>query len=149
VKKHAVIGSREGAPLQEVALHVNKIFETEGAFILVSGGGPVGSVNHMAEHTALALGCPVISFRATQIEDYNFDHQFIAEEWRLHRGAGTVVKHEPSFADWKSAAQYRSALIVERAQTATAFHYGQSRGTAFEIELFEMAGKPVEVIPPF
>lgn len=149
MKKIAVIGSREGVSEQNVALKVNELYGKHGAFILVSGGGEPGSVNFVAEQTALAFGLAVISFRPTRIADYNFDPQYAAVEWRLHRGSGTTIQHEPTWADWKSAANFRSMLIAERADEAVAFHHNASRGTAFEIELFDKAEKPIDVIPPF
>lgn len=145
--KHAVIGSREGVAPQTVSLKVSELFEKHGEFILVSGGGPNGSVNFVAEQTALEFGIPVLSFRPKRLPDYNFDPQYGVEEWRLHRGKGNVILHDISFADWSSAAHYRSLLIVERAAEATALrNAGWSPGTDFEIEMFTNAGKPVEVV---
>lgn len=150
VKKIAVIGSRSGINPQSVALKINELYAEHGAFILVSGGGNPGSVNFVAEQTAIEFGIPMISFRPKRLPDYGVDAQYGVDEWRIHRSAGTVIRiAEPAWADWKSAAQYRSLLIVERASEAVAFHHNDSRGTAFEIEMFEKAGKPVEVIPPF
>lgn len=147
MKKIAVIGSREGVNAQDVALKVNELFNEHGAYILVSGGGEPGSVNFVAEQTALGFGLAVISFRPTRLADYHsIDPQFAAIEWRLHRGSGTTIQHEPTWADWTSAANFRSMLIAERAEEAVAFHHDKSRGTAFEIELFGKADKAVEVI---
>lgn len=147
MKKIAVIGSRQGVSPQDVALKVNSLYEEHGTFILVSGGGPEGSVNFVAEKTAQEFGFPVISFRPVRLKDYGFDPQYGVEEWRLHRGAGTIIPHnDPSWKDWQSAANWRSMLIAERAQAAVVFHHANSRGTAFEIELFEQADKPYDVI---
>ena len=133
--------------LQRVALKVNELYSQLGEFILVSGGGNAGSVNFTAEQTALELGLPVLSFRPKKLPDYHGEPQYGVEEWRLHRGKGNVILHDISFADWKSAAQYRSLLIVERAGQATAIRQaGWSPGTDFEVEMFGHAGKPVEVI---
>lgn len=146
MKKVAVFGSREGVHPQDVALAVNALYETLGNFILVSGGGPNGSVNFVAETTALEIGIPVISFRPKQARDYGVDPVFHVEEWRLHRGNGTVVVHnEPTWADWMSAANFRSMLMAERAEQGVAFQANDSRGTAHEIWLFEQAGKPLHV----
>lgn len=130
----------------EPGLAVNRIFDAEGGpFILVSGGGPQGSVNFVAEQTAMEFGLPVISFRPVRLKDYGYDPQYGVKEWRLHKGQGTIIDHEPTFADWQSAANYRSMLIAERASAAEVLQFNKSRGTQFEIELFQAAGKPVNV----
>lgn len=146
MRKLAIFGSREGVHPQDVVLAVNQAYEAQGNFILVSGGGPQGSVNFVAETTALEIGLPVISFRPAKRRDYNDYPAYGVDEWRLHRGSGTVIAHdEPTWADWQSAAQFRSMLMAERAERGLAFHAKGSRGTEFELHLFEIAGKFVHV----
>lgn len=95
----------------------------------------------------MEFGFPVISFRPTQTEA-RVDRfpSFGVDEWRLHRGAGSVIHHDISFADWQSAAMYRSMLIAARADHGTAFWNGVSRGTSDEIDFFKNEGKPLKVV---
>lgn len=145
MKKHAIVGSRQGVNPQDVALRVNQLFGLWGLdWILVSGGAD--GVCRAAEQTALAFGIPVISYRITQLGGFDKDDDFRVDEWRLHRGTGTVIHTEPTWADWQSATNYKALLIAERADSADAFHANDSRGTAFEIECFEFAGVPCEVL---
>jgi hypothetical protein len=144
VKKHAVIGSRDWQDHQAVALYVNQRYAEWGNFILVSGGASGPSTT--AEQTALEFGMPVISFRPVQLEArIDREPEYGVEEWRLHRGTGQVIRHEITFADFASAANYRSLLIAERAEDGMAFWDGISRGTGFEIEAFAIEGKVCEV----
>jgi hypothetical protein len=98
------------------------------------------------EQTGLEFGLPVISFRVAQLGGGMQDDEYRVEEWRLHRGTGSVVHHEPTWADWQSAVNYKALLIAERADTADAFHAHNSRGTAFEIECFAFSEVPCEVL---
>ncbi len=140
MKKIAVIGSRKFSDLQAVALKVNSLFEENGRFMLISGGAD--GVCKMAEATAHEFGFPVISFRAAQMGD-----EFIAEEWRLHRGRGKLIQHtEPTWADYTSALIFRSLLLIERADEVVAFHNGWSGGTAYEVALARDKDKPLELI---
>lgn len=126
-------------------MYVNSRYENHGAnWILVSGGAD--GVCRVAETTAQGFGIPVISFRvAERRPEMLSDPWWLVEEWRLHRGGGQVIPHDPTFADWKSAVGFKSLLIAERANTAAAFTHDDSRGTAFEIECFGYAGVPCEV----
>lgn len=151
MKKIAVFGSRDWPRLQDVALKVNALYEEHGMFILVSGGATGAS--HVAEQTALEFGMPVVSFRPVRLADFGVDfgvdEQYGVDEWRLFRGKGDIVHHhEPSWADWSSAAGYRSMLMAERAEFGYAFWDGHSHGTGHEIALFEAVNKSVEVISP-
>jgi hypothetical protein len=147
VKKIAVFGSRDWPRPQDVALKVNALYEEHGMFILVSGGATGAS--HVAEQTALEFGMPVVSFRPVRLADFGVDEQYGVDEWRLFRGKGDIVHHhEPSWADWRSAAGYRSLLAVERADEGVVFWDGRSRGAAEEVDYFAAAEKPCEVIRP-
>lgn len=145
MKKIAVFGSREWPRLQDVALKVNELFEKHGEFILVSGGATGAST--VAEQTGMEFGMPVISFRPVQLAPVGFDPQYGVDEWRLYRGSGKIVNHyDPTWADWSSAAGFRSMLMAERADFGYAFWDGHSAGTGHEIGLFETANKSLEVI---
>lgn len=150
MRKIAVLGSRNWPRPQDVALKVNEIYNAEGgAYILVSGGGNEGTPNFIAEATALEFGLPVVSFRPVKLADYGTDEQYGVDEWRLYRGKGEIVHHyEPTWADWQSAAGFRSLLAVERADAGVVFWDGHSRGAGEEIDYFEASGKPYEVVKP-
>lgn len=150
MRKIAVLGSRNWPRMQDVALKVNEIYNAEGGqYILVSGGGPEGSTNFVAEATAAEFGLPIVSFRPVQLPPVGTDEVYGVDEWRLFRGRGEIVHHhEPTWADWQSAAGFRSMLAVERAEAGVIFWDGYSRGAAEEIDYFEASGKPYEVVKP-
>jgi hypothetical protein len=149
VKKIAVFGSRKWPSLQQVALKVNELYGLHGQFILVSGGGNMGTPNHTAETTAMEFGLPVLSFRPVKLPDHDDYPVYGVDEWRLFRGSGKIIHHhEPTWADWESAAGFRSMLAVERADEGIVFWDGHSRGAGEEIDYFEAAGKSCEVIRP-
>jgi hypothetical protein len=148
VKKIAVIGSRQGVNALDVTLAVTALHEEHGEFILVSGGGPAKSVNAVAEQAALALGLPVISFRPKKLPNDGIDDQYGVEEWRLHKGAGTIIPHHrPTWAKWEGAAFYRSLLLIDRATDGVlAFQHNKSRGTEFEIDLARGRKRILEIV---
>lgn len=130
-----------------MALKVSALYEEHGQFILVSGGAD--GVCKMAETTAGEFGLPVISFRPVRLPSFDNDDVYAVDEWRLFRGSGKIVHHhEPTWADWSSAAGFRSLLIAERADEGIAFWDGRSHGTSDEIDYFAAANKPMEVIKP-
>lgn len=144
-----MLGSRNYPRMQDVSLKVNELYGRHGMFILVSGGGQQGSTNFVAEATAAEFGIPVISFRPVKLPDFGTDEQYGVDEWRLYRGRGEIVHHHhPSWADWHSAAGFRSLLAVERADEGVVFWDGRSHGAAEEIDYFKAADKPCEVITP-
>lgn len=146
MRKIAFIGSRKWHDAQAVALKVNEKFNEHGPFILVSGGAEGAST--VAEVTAQEFGMPVISFRPVKLSgDITTEDTYGVDEWRLHRGRGQIVHHhDPTWATYAAALHFRSWLLADRAQEAVAFWDGFSRGTAFEIELFEGRKIPLEVI---
>lgn len=143
--KHAIVGSRAW-PLekrQDIALQLNRLFTEHGQFIVVSGGAE--GVCDMAEKTAMEFPLPLVSFRVTAKAHGDLPTYYRVDEWRLYRGTGQLVEHEPTFADFMGAAGYKAMLIAERAESASVFWDGHSRGTEFEIECFKAAGVPFEV----
>lgn len=110
-----------------------------GMFILVSGGAEGASL--AAERTAQEFGLPVISFRPVKVDD----ETFAVDEWRMHRGQCKIVRDEITWADWQSAANFRSLLIADRSDEGYAFWDGFSRGTAYEIECFQNEEMPLIV----
>lgn len=143
MRKHAVVGSRNYPRLSEVSARIAQLKDAWEEWILVSGGAEGACFE--AEQAALALGVPVVSFKVADITR-NFNPEYIVEEWRLHQGLGAVIRHEPSWANWKSAVTYKTLLIAERADSADAFWNGESRGTRDEIFCFEREGVPCEVV---
>lgn len=146
MKKIAILGSRQWGDAQAVSLLVNTLFNAYGAYILVSGGSD--GVCKVAEVTAQEFGFPVISFRPVKIGgDLTTEDSYGVEEWRLYRGKGEIIRHyEPSWADYSSAAHYRSWMIADRCDEAHIFWNGSSPGTSFEIDLLEGREKLVQVI---
>lgn len=144
MRKIAVIGSRGFPSADAPALKVNELYGEHGQFILVSGGAAGPST--VAEKTALGFGMPVISFRPVKLLTGAND-EYGVDEWRLFKGAGTIVHHNaPTWATWDGAAWFRGLLIAERADEGFAFWDGRSRGTAFEIDAFAAADTPLEIV---
>ena len=145
MRKIAVLGSRAWYDQQAVVSWIDTRYAVEGEFIIVSGGAK-GACS-AAEFQAQKMGLPVISIRPVTLQPFGHDPQYGVDEWRFYRGAGKIIPHyEPTWADWHSAAHYRSILIAERADEAVIFWDGHSPGSSFEIDLFRSADKPYEVI---
>jgi len=150
VKKVALFGSRKW-PLTHphsfwIEDAIETIYQQHGQFVLVSGGAEGAS--QFAEQTAMDRGLPVVSFRPVKLKGaIDVPDEYGVDEWRLFNGAGQIVHHyAPTWANWESAAFFRSWLMADRGDQAVAFWDGFSRGTAFEIELFEGREKPCEVV---
>ena len=146
--KVAVVGSREGFPLDDVGRWLAKLWDKQGpTTTLVSGGAP--GVDHYAEQTWLAFGGQVISFRPKKVSAFDKEDEYGVEVWHLGGDQPHVATQSypfyPTFADYGSAAAYRDMLIAEEADRCMAFRYNKSRGTSLTIEFFENAGKPVYV----
>lgn len=147
MRKIAVLGSRAWYDHGAVVSWIDTRYAIEGDFIVVSGGAKGAST--AAEDHAVNMGMPVVSFRPVPLQPFGYDEQYAVDEWRLYRGAGKIVPHyEPTWANWQSAAHFRSILIQERADEAVIFWDGRSPGSSFEIDLFRAAGKPLEIIKP-
>jgi len=127
LRKIAILGSRKWHDPDPVISEIASVAEP---FILYSGGAP--GVSTIAEQYAISAGIPVCSLRPVEI-DYE---TFVVEEWRIRDGHGRIIRHPETWADWKSAAGYRSWLISERATECIAFWDGYSMGTKWEIEFF-------------
>jgi hypothetical protein len=146
MKKIAVFGSQSWQDQQVVADRIDALYQEHGRFVLVSGGAKGAS--KFAEAAALGRNLPVVSFRPVKLKGaIDIADEYGVDEWRLFNGAGQIVHHyHPTWADWESAANFRSWLMADRGDQAVAFWDGFSRGTAFEIELFEGREKPCEVV---
>lgn len=99
---------------------------------------------------ALARGVPCIVFKPVKLGgDLEHEDWYGVEEWRIAPSGSSIVHHDtPTWADWQSAMNYRSLLMVERAGQGFAFQAEKSRGTQYEIDLFEMTGKDCPVQTP-
>lgn len=139
MRKIAFIGSRSWTDPDSIGLQINECFIEHGAFMLVSGG--VAGACKIAEETAREFGIPIISFRPVQIDPFRYG----VDECRFYRGKVEVVRWEITWADYGSAAAYRSLLIAERADEGYAYWDGYSRGTDWEIEAFQAAEKQLVV----
>jgi hypothetical protein len=144
LKKIAVIGSRTWTDTNVIAKFFDSI-KKDGPLIIVSGGAAGAQAE--AERIAIEYGMPLIIFKPVKLTGGLKEDSYGVDEWRISGpGESSIVHHhEPTWADYQSALNYRSLLIEERAHEAQAFWDGRSRGTAFEIELFENAKKPCEV----
>ena len=127
MRKVAILGSRKWADGQVI---IDAIDAIEEPFILYSGGAMGASM--IAEQHCISRAIPVCSLRPLEI-DYE---TFVVEEWRIRDGHGRIVRHPETWADWKSAATYRSWILSERAGECIAFWDGYSHGTKWEIEFF-------------
>jgi hypothetical protein len=139
VKKIAFLGSRTWQDAQRVALQVNSCFTEHGQFILVSGGAEGAS--KVAESTGHEFGLPVISFRPVQLSP----EEYAVDEWRMHRGRVQIVRHEPTFAEFKGAAWFRSMYVADRSDEGYIYWDGYSPGTAHEIDMFQGRDKKIVV----
>jgi hypothetical protein len=139
----AIVGSREGADLDEVRAFVRALWEKYPDTILVSGGAK--GVDQAAEQEWLALGGQVESLRPVQLGP---DH-YTVEKWYLGGPTPSVytLANEPTWENYKSAATYRDILIAETADRVVAFTARPlTRGTAFTVESArETYGKPTYV----
>lgn len=139
MRKIAFLGSRTWQDAQRVSLQINECFSEHGQFMLVSGGAE--GVSKVAEETAKEFGIPLLSLRPVQIgpDEYGVD------EWRIFRGRAQIVREKLTFADWKSAAFWRSLLITDRVDEGYAFWDGYTPGTWHEIDMFQAADKKLVV----
>lgn len=145
--KVAVFGSREGISAMRVNLWIAKLWDKQGPdTTLVSGGAP--GVDTAAEQTWLAFGGQLVSFRPKKLSgDLLHEDVWGVEVWKIggEQQAVYVPREEPTFSDFKSAANYRDLLIAEYADRGVAFWNGRSRGTSGTIDAFRAEGKPVHV----
>lgn len=131
-EKVAIVGSREGADLEHVVGFVTALRDKHPDTTLVSGGA--NGVDVTAEKAWLDLGGQVTSLRPVKTGP----DEWSIERWELGGDNPRVFPliHEPSFADYGSAALYRDILIVEEADRVVAFFKpGRSRGTAHTVEM--------------
>lgn len=139
-EKLAVVGSREGADLEQVAAFLAELREKHPDTIVVSGGAK--GVDSAAEQGWLALGGRVESYRPKQLglEEYGI------EFWELGvpQPRVFVLANEPTFGDYESACLYRDLLIAEACDRLAAFYRpGRSWGALFTAEMAGHNGKPV------
>lgn len=139
-EKLAVVGSREGADLDQVALFLAELREKHPDTIVVSGGAK--GVDSAAEQGWLALGGRVESYRPKQLGLESYGIEF----WELGVPQPRVflLANEPTFEDYASACHYRDMLIAESCDRLVVFYAPRrSRGAAFTAEMAGHHGKPV------
>lgn len=138
----AIVGSRQGANLDDVRSFVEALWQRQPDSVVVSGGA--AGVDSLAESEWSRRGGKVKSFRpialgleryAIQTWEYGGDDQP-----RVY-----IDTRDPDFTNYSSACLYRDMLIAETATRLVAFYRrGRSRGTAFTVEnAREAHGKPV------
>jgi hypothetical protein len=138
--KVAVVGSREGADLEQVRAFMVALHEKYPETLIVSGGAT--GVDHTAEQTWLSLGGSVWSFRpVTLVQDIEYG----IEKWELGREPRVFsLANEPTWANYKSAAIYRDMLIADECDRLVAFYRaGRSPGASLTAELADKYGHPV------
>lgn len=135
----AIIGSREGADLQQVENFVYALRAKYPETIVVSGGA--SGVDKLAEATWLSFGGDVESYRPVVLPNGSYG----IEKWELggERQRVFVLADEPHWENFKSAALYRDILIAEISSRVVAFfRSGYSRGAGFTKEIAEGYGRP-------
>lgn len=136
----AVVGSREGADLDQVTAFLRELRAKHPDTIIVSGGAR--GVDKWAEERWLEFGGRVESYRPKQIglEEYGI------EFWELGVPQPRVymLVNEPTWGNYESACLYRDILIAEACDRLVAFYKpGRSWGTLFTAEMAGHNGKPV------
>jgi len=139
-EKIAVIGSRQGADLEQVERFVRALYLRQPSSLLISGGA--AGVDKLAEQTWLSLGGRVQSFRPKQLETERYG----VEVWNLgdmQPSVGVLGEPHPTFADYRSACLYRNMLIAEKADRVVAFYCRlKSAGTMHTIDAAHAERKP-------
>lgn len=126
----AIVGSREGADLDQVEQFVRALWEKYPDTILISGGAD--GVDKTAERVWLELGGALESYRPVSFKD-----SWVVQVWELGPDYTSVYLcvDFPTFENFKSAAIARDTLIAEKADRIVAFmREGGSRGSNFTAE---------------
>lgn len=133
----AIVGSRQGADLEDVIGFVRALWAKHPDTILVSGGAL--GVDLAAENEWCSLGGSVESYRPKAIGPV----EWAIEKWELGPTPSVrLLIEDPTFANFKSAALYRDMLIAEVSNRVVAFMApGGSRGASFTAEMGENYGK--------
>jgi len=107
--------------------------------LVLAGGSP--GVAKTAERAWLALGGKCWSYRPKQIDSRTYG----VEIWKLGGRKPKIefLSEEPTFANFASAAHYRSWLMLHAATRVVSFYNGWSPGTMFEIHLAVDLEKPL------
>lgn len=136
----AVVGSRQGADLEQVERFVRALYLRQPSSLLISGGAT--GVDKTAEQTWQSLGGRVQSFRPKRLESGSYG----VEVWNLggpEPSVGVLSEPHPTFADYRSAALYRNMLIAEKADRVVAFYRrNRSAGAAHTLDAARSERKP-------
>ena len=136
----AIVGSRQGADLEQVERFVRALYLRQPSSLLISGGA--AGVDKLAEQTWLSLGGRVQSYRPKQLETGRYG----VEVWNLgdmQPSVGVLSEPHPTFADYRSACLYRNMLIAEKADRVVAFYRrNRSAGAAHTIDAARSERKP-------
>lgn len=143
----AVVGSRRGANVHDVLPFLAALHHSDPLAVVVSGGA--AGVDKWAEQEWLRLGGRVISLRPVNLAAPSGDPEWWVERWTLPNGTVEVLRDQPSFADFTSAALYRDLLIATECDRLVAFQADPpSAGTKITCGFAEEQGKPVYVYTP-
>lgn len=151
MRKVAVFGSRKWPfehPFQFWIWDTVKGLDEQEPTVIVTTEAE--GVCEFVSKTCIEMAIPVIVFKPVKVAgDREHEDAYGVEEWRIAPSGSSIVHHDmPTWKDWQSAMNYRSLLMVERAGEGFAFQADKSRGTQFEIDLFEMQGKSCQVLTP-
>jgi predicted Rossmann fold nucleotide-binding protein DprA/Smf involved in DNA uptake len=137
----AIVGSRQGADLEQVERFVRALYLRQPSSLLISGGA--AGVDKLAEQTWMSLGGRVQSFRPKQLEQERYG----VEVWNLGEmqpSVGVLGEPHPTWRTYAGAAWYRNLLIAEKADRVVAFYRRfKSAGAASTIDAARAEGKPL------
>ena len=136
----AVVGSRQGADLEQVERFVRALYLRQPSSLLISGGA--AGVDKLAEQTWLSLGGRVQSFRPKMLEPERYG----VEVWNLgdpQPSVGVLGEPHPTWRTYAGAAWYRNLLIAEKAHRVVAFYRrSRSAGAASTVDAARAEHKP-------
>lgn len=138
-EKVAVVGSREGADLDQVREFIHALHAKYPDTVIVSGGAR--GVDTTAEQEWLSLGGQVMSFRVRKLglEEHG------VERWDLGGQQPRLVflANEPTWRTYESALIYRDVLIAEACDRLVLFHRrGWRGGGGITADIARAAEKP-------
>lgn len=135
--KLAVFGSRKVASVKPVLDYLEPRFDPE---VTLMSGGAMG-VDTAAESYWQGCGGKIISLRVLRTNE----GEFAVQRWEPSEALVWVPEALLTFADWKSAAYYRSWLMADEANIGVAFWNGRSSGTSLTLDRFRAQGKSCPV----
>ena len=140
-----VVGSRDGANLEDVSAFMSALRRRDPSIVVVSGGAR--GVDRTAENMWIEMGGRVVSFRPVKVTE----NHWVIERLDLGPGIkGTRTVEEPSYADFTSAAVARNLLIASECDKLIVFQRdgSPSSGSSITAGFAKDQGKDVFVYTP-